>query len=142
MLFFRALSSASKSSQCSLNETGKNKTALCRHWSDQGSNSSLIHTKLYNTRYVALFQKTEERQRERERKSEGKRGRQTERQTEIHTGRAGAQEQNNCNQQVRYKEQEICRIEESFTHSNLPRTQCKQAFMSSVSSRNCQMHDI
>lgn len=54
-LFFRALSSASKSSKCSLNETGKNKTALCRHWSVQGSNSSLMYTKLCNTGYVALF---------------------------------------------------------------------------------------
>lgn len=70
-LFFRALSSASKSSKCSLNETQKNKTALCRHWSVQGSNSSLMCTKLCCTGYVALFcfftQKNKERQRERER---------------------------------------------------------------------------
>lgn len=107
-LFFRALSSASKSSKCSLNETRKNKTALCRHWSVQGPNSSLMCTKLCSTGYVALFclftQRNKERQRERERKSEGKRG---DRRTEIHTERTGVQEQNNCNQQVKYKDRKF-----------------------------------
>lgn len=82
---------------------------------------------LVKSLYSVSLPRKMKRQRERERKSEGKRGRQTDRLTEIHTGRTGVQEQNNCNQQVKYKGQEICRTE-GFTYSNLPRTQCKQAF--------------
>lgn len=62
--------------------------------------------------------------------------------TEIHTERTGVQEQNNCNQQVNYKDREFAESKKALHTVTYQELNANKLLVSSLSSRNCQMHDI